>query len=166
MLLINIQSTKSKLDALLYHMMPNDIFMWFITKTWINTDHNLQLIEADITGLGYVILNKHKDNQSGEGVVCIYKMYWDIQTCTEEDTLTSFESQTIKLKVKSKLHWISTIYRLLYAKKYPIPTTTFIDEFLDHLLHILCQTDNPIIIGDINIPWKTGNSDTTSWMRY
>ena len=29
--------------------------------------------------------------------------------------------------------------------------------------HLLCQTDNPIIVGDINIPWnKTDNLDTIS----
>ena len=41
-----------------------------------------------------------------------------ILTCTEKDTYTSFESQTIKLKVKSKIHWISVIYRLLYSQKH------------------------------------------------
>ena len=53
MLLINIQSIKSKLDALLHHNALNDIDMCFITETWNNTDHDLQLIETNITGLGY-----------------------------------------------------------------------------------------------------------------
>ena len=60
--------------------------------------------------------------------------------------------------VKSKLHWISIIYRPPYS-----PTTTFIDEFPDHISHLLCQTDKPIIVHDVNIPWnKTDNLDTIS----
>ena len=65
--------------------------------------------------------------------------------------------------VKSKLHWISIICRPPYSNRHPIPTSTFIDEFPEHLSHLLCQTDIPIIVGDINIPWnKTDNLDTIS----
>ena len=62
---------------------------------------------------------------------------------------------------KNKLHWISSIYRPPYSNRHPTPTSTFIDEFPDHISHLLCQTDNLIIVGDINIPWnKTDNIDT------
>ena len=57
-----MQSIKSKLDALLHHIMLNDINMCFITETLINTDNNLQLIEADITGVGYKIINEHRES--------------------------------------------------------------------------------------------------------
>ena len=71
-----------------------------------------------------------------------------------------FNNQTYD---KSKLPWISTIYRPPYSNRHPIPTSTFIDKFSDHVSHCLCQTDNPIIVGDINIPWnKTENLDTIS----
>ena len=71
--LISMQSIKSKLDALLHHITLNDIDICFITETWINTDHDLQLLEANISGLGYKIINKCRENQSGGGVACIYK---------------------------------------------------------------------------------------------
>ena len=65
--------------------------------------------------------------------------------------------------VKSKLHWISIIYRPPFPNRHPIPTSTFTDEFPDHLSHLLCQTDNPVIVGDINITWnKTENLHTIS----
>ena len=68
---------------------------------------------------------------------------------------------TIKFMVKSKLHWISIIYRPPYSNRHPIPTSTFIDGFPDHLSNLLCQTDNPIIVSDINIPRNnTENLDT------
>ena len=163
MLLINIQSIKSKLDAFLHHITLNEIDICFITETWIKTDHDLQVCETNISGLGDKIINKCRENQSGGGVTCIYKGHLDIQTCTKDNTYISFECLTIKLMVKSKLHWISIIYRPLYSNRHPIPTSTFIDEFPDHPAYLLCQTDNPIIVGDINIPWnRTGNLDTIS----
>ena len=45
--------------------------MCFITETWTNTDHGLQLTEANITGPGYKIINKYRENQSGGGAACI-----------------------------------------------------------------------------------------------
>ena len=58
---------------------------------------------------------------------------------------------------------ISTIYKLPYSKKYPIPTTISIDESQDYLSHLLREIDRSIITGDINIPCsKTDKLDTTS----
>ena len=42
MLLINIQSMKSKIDALLQNITLNDIGICLITETWIQTDQDLQ----------------------------------------------------------------------------------------------------------------------------
>ena len=157
MLLVNILSIKSKLDAHLHHFVLNDIDMYFRNETWINTDHDLQLTEANIIGLGYKTINKQWENQSGAGIAHIYKRHLEIKTCTEEDTCTSFESWTIKLKTPLDLYYLQTAI----SKKYPIPTATFIDEVPVPLSHFLCQTDNPIIIGDKNIPWnKTHNLDS------
>ena len=163
MLLVNIQSIKFMLDALLYHITLNDIDICFIAETWINTDRDLQILEANISGLGYKIINKCRENQSGGGVACIYIGHLDIQTCTKDSTYMSLECLTIKLMVKSELNWISIIYRPPYSNRHPIQTCTFIDEFPDHLSHLLCQTDNPIIAGYINIPWnKLDNLDSIS----
>ena len=109
---INKCTIKSKLDGLLHHAMLNDTDMCFISETWIDNDHNLWLHEAKITGPGYKVINKHEENWSGGGAVCMYKRQLYIQTCTEEDIYISLESQTLKLKIKSKLHWISTVYMI------------------------------------------------------
>ena len=110
MLLINIQSIKSKIDTLLHHINLNDIDICFITETGIHTDQDLQILEANISGLGYKIIDKHRENQSGGDVACIYKGHLDIRTCTKDNAYTSFECLTIKHMAKSKLHWIFTIY--------------------------------------------------------
>ena len=48
MLLINIQSMKSKINALLHHITLNDIDICLITETWIQTDQDLQILDANI----------------------------------------------------------------------------------------------------------------------
>ena len=47
-----MQTVKSKCDALLHHIALNDIDICFITEPWINTDHDPQLLKANISGLG------------------------------------------------------------------------------------------------------------------
>ena len=161
MLLINIQSIKSKIDALLHHITLNDIDICLITETWIQTDQDLQILNANISGLGYKVTDKCRENQPGGGIACIYKGYLDSRIYTKDNAYTSFECLTVKLMIKSKFNLISTIYRPPYSSRHPIPTSTFIDEFPGHISHLLCQTDNPIIVGNINIPWnKTDNLDT------
>ena len=163
MLLINIQSMKGKINALLHHITLNDIDIRLVTETWIQTDHELQILDANISRLGYKVIDKCRENKPGGGTACIYKGHLDIRMYTKDNTYTSFENLTVKLMIKSKLHWISTIYRPPYSNRHPIPTSTFIDEFPDHVSHLLYQTDNPIIVGDINIPWnKADNLDTIS----
>ena len=103
MLLINLQLINSKFDALLHHITLNDIDTCFITEKWISNDHD-HLLEADISGLGYKIINKYRENQSVGGVACTYKGHLDIQTHTKDNTNNSFEYLTFKLMVKLKLH--------------------------------------------------------------
>ena len=152
---------KSKIDTLLHHIILNDIDICLIIETLIQTDQDLQILNANISGLEYKIINECRGNQPGGGITCIYKGHLDIRSYTYDNAYTSFECLTVKLMIKSKFHWISTIYRPPYSNRHPIPTSTSIDEFPDHVSHLLCQTDNPVIVGDINIPWnKTDNHDT------
>ena len=137
--LINIQSIKSKIDALLHHITLNKIDIWLITETWIQTDQDLQILYANISGLGYKVIDKCRENQQEGGIACIYKEHLDIRVYTKDNAYTSFECLTVKLMIKSKFHWISIIYRLPYSNRHPIPTSTFIDEFPDHVSHLLCQ---------------------------
>ena len=63
-LLINMQSMKGKIDTLLHHITLNDIDICLITETWIKTDHDLQILDANISGLGYKIINKHREKKT------------------------------------------------------------------------------------------------------
>ena len=91
MLLINIQSMKSTIDAPLHHITLNDIDICPITETWIQTDQDLQILDANISGLGYKVIDKHRENKPGGGIACIYKGHLDIRIYIKDNTYTSFE---------------------------------------------------------------------------
>ena len=94
---------KSKVDALLHHIILNDIDICLIMETWIQTDQDLQILDANISGLGYKIIDKCRENKPGGGIACIYKGHLDIRMYTKDNAYTSFASLTVKLMIKSKL---------------------------------------------------------------
>ena len=50
-----------------------------------------------------------------------------------------------------------------YSTNHKIPMTTFLSEFPDHITTLLQTGNEPIILGDINIPWnKPNHTDTIS----
>ena len=100
MLLMNIQSMKSKIDALLHHITLNDIDICLITETWIETDQDLQILDANISGLGHKVIDKSRENKPGGGISCIYKGHLDFRIYTKDNTYTSFECLTVKLMIK------------------------------------------------------------------
>ena len=71
-----------------------------------------------------------------------------------------FNSQNYgKIKTPLDLHYL----QITIFQQTSYTNITFIDEFPDHMSYLLCQTDNPVIVGDVNIPWnKTDNLDTIS----
>ena len=79
-LLINIQPNTCKFDVLLHHITLNDIDICFITETWINTDHDLQLPEANISGQEYKIINKHRENHQEEVLHVYTKGTWTFKS--------------------------------------------------------------------------------------
>ena len=80
---------KSTIDALLHHIILNDIDICLIMETWIQTDQDLQILDANISGLGYKIIDKHRENKPGGGITCIYKGDLDIRMYTKDNTYTS-----------------------------------------------------------------------------
>ena len=75
----------------------------------------------------------------------------------------SFESLIVQLNIKSKTNLFSLIYRPPSSTKNETPIRVFLDEFSEHITTLLQQDDDPIILGDINIPWnKEDNIDRES----
>ena len=78
----------------------------------------------------------------------------------------SFESLIVQLNITSKTNIFSLIYRPPSSTKNRTPIRVFLDEFSEHTTTLLQQDDDPIILGDINIPWnKEGNMDGETWLK-
>ena len=58
----------------------------------------------------------------------------------------------MQVNIKSKRNIFSLIYRPPSSTKNKIPIRVFLDEFTEHITTLLQQHDDPIILGDINIP--------------
>ena len=67
------------------------------------------------------------------------------------------------MNIKSKTNIFSLIYKPPSSTKNRTPIRVFLDEFSEHITTLLQQDDDPIILGDINIPWnKEDNMDRES----
>ena len=60
-------------------------------------------------------------------------------------------------KIKLSTNIFSLICRPPSSAKNRTPIRVFLDEFSEHLTTLLQQDDDPIILGDINIPWNKEN---------
>ena len=70
----------------------------------------------------------------------------------------SFELLTVQVNIKSKTNIFSLIYRPPSSTRNKIPIRVFLDEFTEHITTLLQQHDDPIILGDINIPWNRADN--------
>ena len=78
----------------------------------------------------------------------------------------SFESLTVQWNIISKTKLFSLIYRPPSSTKNGNPIRIFLDEFSEHITTLLQQNDDPVILGDINIPWnKEDNIDKESLLE-
>ena len=55
--------------------------------------------------------------------------------------------------IESKANLFSLMYRSTSSTKHLMPMRIFLDELPEHITTLLTE-NNPIILGDINIPWN------------
>ena len=83
------------------------------------------------------------------------------------EAITSFENLIIKLKFGHKYYTLSTIYKASHSTRHPILTSTFLNELPDHISELHWIIEEPILLGDINVPWNNqDNLDTISMVVF
>ena len=111
---------------------------------------------------GYNILSCEWENRKGGGLACIYNEKLKMKSLKSQK-YESFESLVVQLDIKSKTNLFSLIYRPPSSTKIGTPIRVFLDEFSEHITTLLQQYGDPIILGDMNIPWnKEDNIDRES----
>ena len=154
MALVNIPSLKPKLDMLIHCIQLNNIDMCFVTETWIQhgNEPEHQYIKANLDTSGYKTCTQSRENRKGR-VAAIYKSHLHVKKLSFKE-YTSFEALTVKLDITTKLYIFSTIYRAPYSTRQPVTMLTFLEEFPDHITSLFRSSNNILISGDFNIPWK------------
>ena len=99
------------------------------------------------------ILSYQRENRKGGGLACIYNEEFKMKSLTSQK-YESFESLIVQWNIKSKTNLFSLIYRPPSSTKNGTPIKVFLAEFSEHITTLLQQNDDPIILGDINIPWN------------
>ena len=92
-------------------------------------------------------------DRKGGSLACIYNENLRMKA-PKSQKYESFELLAVKVSIKSKTNTFSLIYRPPSSAKNKIPIRVFLDEFTEHITTLLQQHDDPIILGDINIPWN------------
>ena len=162
LMLTNIQSLKPKIDVILHYILEHKVDICFTTETWISKNEDLQYIKANLKMQGYHILSCERENRKGGGMACIYNENLKMKA-QKSQKYESFELLTVQASIKSKTNTFSLIYRPPSSTKNKIPTRVFLDEFTEHITTLLQLHDDPIILGDINIPWnRADNMDRES----
>ena len=161
-MLTNIQSLKLKIDVILHYILEHRLDMCFITETWISKNEDLQYIKANLKMHGYHILSCERENRKGGGLACIYNEKLKMKA-SKSQKYESFETLIVQVNIKSKTDIFSLIYRPPSSTKNRNPIRVFLDEFSENITTLLQQDDDPIILGDINIPCnKEDNMDRES----
>ena len=99
------------------------------------------------------ILSCERKNRKGGGLGCIYSERFKMKLLVPQN-YESFDSLTVQCNIKSKTKLFSLSYRPPSSTKNGTQIRIFLNEFSEHITTLLQQNDNPIILGDINIPWN------------
>ena len=114
---------------------------------------------------GFNILSFKKINRKMGGLACIYNERLKMKLLVPQN-YESFDSLTVQWNIKSKTKLFSLIYRPPSSTKNGTPIRIFLDEFSEHITTLLQLNGDPIILGDINIPWdKEDNIDRESLLE-
>ena len=149
---------------IIHYILEPKLDICFITETWISKHEDLQYIKANLKMQGYHILSCNRENRGG-GLACIYNEKLKMKA-SKSQKYESFESLTVQVSIKSKTNIFSLIYRPPSSTKNGMPIRVFLDEFSEHITTLLQQDEDPIILGDINIPWnKEDNMDRESLVK-
>ena len=110
---------------------------------------NLQYITANIQGLDYSITSIERQNRKGD-CLHIQEECGNIKIIHRHLLIFQCTNSKLKNKIQQVYHIYN--YRMSYSTNHKIAMTTFLSEFPDHISTLPQTCNEPIILGDINIP--------------
>ena len=142
MALFNAQSIGNKASLLHRHIIDNDLDVLCLTECWHEPGVFLGLNELCPPGFKY--LERARIGKGGGGLSIFHRQELEL-TAIPLAAQSSFESLVVKFK--SPALTVLLIYRPSTSKA----NATFFSEFEDLLTSLCSNTDNVVVLGDLNI---------------
>ena len=149
--LVNVRSIKNKDIWLKQELIEQGIDICVLTETWLSDSDKQWIDKTELNKDGYTLSNSfRRDGRRGGGIALVHKDKYKIKL-VEEKHMRTFQSAKWKLTIKNTHVNIVGIYRPTPSKSHVTTINQFTDELLEHLPDDICNSDNLILLGDVNI---------------
>ena len=150
-------SLNNKVKNIMDFLVDNDVFILFVTETWLTdqNNHTTALIKEH----GYKIHHFFRKEKLGGGVGVIYKSSLKVVRVFFNQN-DSFESISVKVKLKDGS---SVLCSCLYRP--PGSLRHFLTEFDEFIADIFTKFEKNILCGDLNIHLDKISAHSTEFLR-
>ena len=131
-------------------MIDKNVDFGCITETWLFSQNSP--ITANIKSHGYSIIHNYRDNQRGGGTGIIFKSCYPVKETPLPCEFSTFEKTCVTVKSQSSK---SVVFVVLYRTG-PL-SSMFVHELDSLLSHICSQSDNIVVMGDMNVHFEKVN---------
>ena len=150
MVVINIQSIKSKEHIIMECLMDKQVDIAILMETWLCKEDETWVAASECNKNGYKLDTVNRNNRRGGGIGLIYQETIKVVKCKSKKTQT-FEHTICSIKANDTTSTVLVVYHPPYSDKAPITNAMFLDEVTDFLATFLVEHNNIIITGDFNI---------------
>lgn len=146
----NSRSLNNKINEIMESMVVKSIDFSCISETWLFSHDSP--ITSNIKSYGYKIIHNYRTNQKGGGTGFIFKTCYSVNEISLSSEFSAFECTCVAVKSDNA----KTVVFVVMYRTGPLNNSFFQD--LDSLLSFICtQSDNIIIVGDMNIHFERVN---------
>ena len=131
--LINLQSVRNKIEAVIHHVKSSDIMICLMTETWVKeTDVTLPNV-FQTAGLKFLSVPRLNRPGGGLGILADERFTVTIKKLKNKTVFTSFEHGIFEVKYNTDVVYFVLVYRTPYSDVNPVTTSTFLQEFVSRV---------------------------------
>ena len=145
----NAQSLRHKAQLTKSYMEENEIDLYFIVETWLNSDDTAVIGELEDGGR-FRLINNPRLGRAGGGLCCLHRAPLKVKNQIAVSRRT-METMEITVELRNTMCTIVTIYRPGASAKNKYSMNDFFTEFTEILTHYNTYKNEVIFVGDFNI---------------
>ncbi len=146
----NAQSACNKTHTIVDYISDHNIDLCCITESWIQDGDSVT--QEELKPNGFDLRNFPRNNRTGGGIAIIFK------ESIKPKLVSAFERKSfectewiIPMESLSEPVRLVIVYRPPYSPVYPVPVSTFMQEFSEYLETVMLVNGSLMILGDFNI---------------